>query len=943
MTKRMSRRSGGWYLLLSWVVLGSGILVGRVNGADAVRSALERGVFAEESDGDLEAASKAYLEAVRVQAETREMGATALYRLGEVYRKLGRLSDARQAFERLAREFPEQTRWVGLGAARLTHLAPKEDRKSQDSAAFQDDEELKEVRRLEALLAESPDLLNAVGVDDKTLVERAAARGRMRELRFLVESGADIKRTFPLHDAAEAGRKSAVEYLLSRGVDVNAMNRNGRTALHLAAEQGRTAVVETLIQAGAFTEARVLPKVMNSIRPPEGNMSLIDGGVVQLATPLHLAANAGHGAVIEALLRGKANIQATNRTGSTALHHAIQRGRWDIFKLLLEKGAQPDALDARGVTPALMTCSSKLGEVTRSSAQPHSPADYLRELLARGVDPNGKKGQWIGTLRAAVLVEDLELVETLLKAGANPNALVESNRPLLFTVLERQNAVQLTRLFLQHGANIHVHGRISNALGALDGNSFEWSPVFYVLRPQAQDIDLQSRNLAVLKILLEAGADPNQANPITGLTPIWSVNAPGQGEALIEAGADLDRPDRDGWPMSSRWTAPVPAESTTIPGSLAGGALRPGVVSRPPPTLLPTPFVNDWQSKHAELLRRRGGWWLRPDYNRIRLKLGPELLLAFERGKHEWNRFTALEVLMKGHGVLSGIGREWEEQGRANPSGFQLPNAMYRSGIDWTRILIHRPEPNGTNWERIPLDLSSVLFRTNCAGDFEMKWGDVIETRPMPGGGTGYLESKTFGCLKRRIRLTVEGETFERVLDPGAKQKDPETFSELGGVFEAGTLLGMMGYDSEKYALEKTVVMRRDRQTGTEARMELDLSRGIHSVDDLWLQDGDRLEFGLRKTGQAVEWAGKVTVFGSRYRVIPVRRGERLALGEILRRAGVEREPSSELGRIGVYRVGQDGNLGEQRVNWGARDAGVEKMVLGAGDLVEVPIRRVAL
>lgn len=127
-----------WGLSLGWLLVVMGLLVGAVHAADPVRSALERGLFAEESDGDLESASKAYLEAVRAQAETREMGATALYRLGEVYRKLGRTADARQMFERLAREFPEQTRWVGLGTARLTELSPKEARKPQDSIAFQE-------------------------------------------------------------------------------------------------------------------------------------------------------------------------------------------------------------------------------------------------------------------------------------------------------------------------------------------------------------------------------------------------------------------------------------------------------------------------------------------------------------------------------------------------------------------------------------------------------------------------------------------------------------------------------------------------------------------------------------------------------------------------------------------------------------------------------------
>src|SRR5215813_5657153 len=59
------------------------------------------------------------------------------------------------------------------------------------------------------------------------------------------------KKLSPLLDAARKGDLSAVRTFLRTGVDVNAMDSNGNTALQCAAASGSIAVVQALLGAGA--------------------------------------------------------------------------------------------------------------------------------------------------------------------------------------------------------------------------------------------------------------------------------------------------------------------------------------------------------------------------------------------------------------------------------------------------------------------------------------------------------------------------------------------------------------------------------------------------------------------------------------------------------------------------------------------------------------------
>jgi ankyrin repeat protein len=73
-------------------------------------------------------------------------------------------------------------------------------------------------------------------------------------VRILLERGAEVGETAPL-EAAENGHEMVTTMLLQKGVNVNARDRDGRTALHLAADEGHEMVVRLLPGNGADVSA----------------------------------------------------------------------------------------------------------------------------------------------------------------------------------------------------------------------------------------------------------------------------------------------------------------------------------------------------------------------------------------------------------------------------------------------------------------------------------------------------------------------------------------------------------------------------------------------------------------------------------------------------------------------------------------------------------------
>jgi tetratricopeptide (TPR) repeat protein len=77
------------------------------------------GLLSEEGEQDLASAEAAYRQAIQQFDRQREGAANAIFRLGEVYRKMGRTEEAKVQYARILREFPDMVRLTELSHTQL--------------------------------------------------------------------------------------------------------------------------------------------------------------------------------------------------------------------------------------------------------------------------------------------------------------------------------------------------------------------------------------------------------------------------------------------------------------------------------------------------------------------------------------------------------------------------------------------------------------------------------------------------------------------------------------------------------------------------------------------------------------------------------------------------------------------------------------------------------
>eukprot|EP00887_Chlorella_sp_A99_P005208 scaffold1.g5208.t1 len=177
----------------------------------------------------------------------------------------------------------------------------------------------------------------AQGADeDVNTVWKAAAYGNYEKLVELAEavpeqlSAPDEQGFYVAQWAALNNRIAILNFLVDRGVDVDAADATGQTALHWAAVRGAVQAAETLLRAGA-------------------SLGAADS---RGYTPCHVAAQYGQtGLLYHLACRWNADTDAPDADGRTPTHWAAYKGFADTLRLLLFLGGRAALADREGCTP----------------------------------------------------------------------------------------------------------------------------------------------------------------------------------------------------------------------------------------------------------------------------------------------------------------------------------------------------------------------------------------------------------------------------------------------------------------------------------------------------------------------------------------------------------------------------------------------------------------
>ncbi len=216
-----------------------------------------------------------------------------------------------------------------------------------------------------------------------------------------------------LMHAACGGHLEAVRFLLASGAKVSATDRgpgdveHGRQPLHYAMRTRNLAVTEALL------DARANPNAVSHLG----------------FTPLSVAIEEGNADAIALLMQKGAdvNFKPQTRRYTPPVHMAVAAQKPALLRLLLEAGARPDAPNESGETP-LMYAGFAPGEIGIA---------MITELLKAGANvrhvANGRT-----PLFMAVIQGNLAAGSLLLKAGADPNQIYESQQGTVLDVVEQR-------------------------------------------------------------------------------------------------------------------------------------------------------------------------------------------------------------------------------------------------------------------------------------------------------------------------------------------------------------------------------------------------------------------------------------------------------------------------------------------------------------------------
>jgi ankyrin repeat protein len=239
------------------------------------------------------------------------------------------------------------------------------------------------------------------------------------------------------------------------------------------------------------------------LREPQGRPEPGRGATTDVAD----AAKRGDRDAVRAALARRADVNAAQTDGSTALHWAAERDDLDMADQLIRAGARVTARTREGVTPLQLAATN-------------GSAPMIDRLLKAGADPNEPLTASGDTaLMMSARTGKTDAIRVLVEAGGNVNARESwgGTTALMWAVSEGH--ADAAKLLIGAGADVNAR---SNYVAAANGRGFEGrTPMANRTDPKAEEfasgwltpLTLAARegDVEMARILVSANADVNAA------------------------------------------------------------------------------------------------------------------------------------------------------------------------------------------------------------------------------------------------------------------------------------------------------------------------------------------------------------------------------------------------------------------------------------------------
>jgi len=273
----------------------------------------------------------------------------------------------------------------------------------------------------------------------------------------LIAAGAEVDKPdaegqTPLMWAAAKGQIDNIELLAAYGAQINRATHKGFTPLFFAVKSGSPAAPLAVLEAGGDPDYVA----------PDGT------SVIQLALYQHAYDFA------EQMIARDADLTAFDRNGNQLLHAAALAGQTSLVKLLLSKGADPNALTG----PSKVQWRFEVNFKTADFKQPPKPplllaaeagfAEVMQALVDAGADTKFRMADGTNVVLAAATSNKLAALELALKLEPDANVTTQDGMTPLHMLVAGgvgKEIAPMMKLLADKGARLNARDRSGKTPG----------------------------------------------------------------------------------------------------------------------------------------------------------------------------------------------------------------------------------------------------------------------------------------------------------------------------------------------------------------------------------------------------------------------------------------------------------------------------------------------